>query len=522
MKQIRYIIKATLLSAAIACTSCDDWFSIYPESEMVYEDFWADKNDVFSMLGSCYRGMIEPGFMERLIVWGELRSDNIVAGPNLSAGDDLQYLLEANVTSSNGYASWSDFYKVINYCNTLILYAPDVKDKDPNFTQEELDMCLAEAKAVRAFCYFTLVRTFRDVPYITEPYTDDTQNFYTAQTSPDRLVNTLIADLEACVDDANDRFPQLTYTKGRFTKNGIRALIADMALWQGDYQKCVQYCDDVLTDTKNFLALEPYSKYNYNVFIAGNSTESIFELQFIQENIPNYVVNEFYGRSGSGSTRNTYQKLSAYDLCQDNANSLFGETDVRKYDAFFKSGSAAMIPIQKYVAMRTESATGTVRESDYTIVSNSKNWVVYRLSDIYLMKAEALATIGTDLQGALDMVSKTYDRANPTLNAGSLQLSSYNTPDAMRKLVLDERQREFIFEGKRYFDLIRLARYEKSTENIVSNYLLRKYGNLDQSTTKSKLNTMDAIYMPISADELKLNSLLVQNPFYDISSDVTK
>lgn len=181
-----------------------------------------------------------------------------------------------------------------------------------------------------------------------------------------------------------------------------------------------------------------------------------------------------------------------------------------------------MIPIQKYVAMRTESATGTVRESDYTIVSNSKNWVVYRLSDIYLMKAEALATIGTDLQGALDMVSKTYDRANPTLNAGSLQLSSYNTPDAMRKLVLDERQREFIFEGKRYFDLIRLARYEKSTENIVSNYLLRKYGNLDQSTTKSKLNTMDAIYMPISADELKLNSLLVQNPFYDISSDVTK
>ena len=120
------------------------------------------------------------------------------------------------------------------------------------------------------------------------------------------------------------------------------------------------------------------------------------------------------------------------------------------------------------------------------------------------------------------MVSKTYDRANPTLNAGSLQLSSYNTPDAMRKLVLDERQREFIFEGKRYFDLIRLARYEKSTENIVSNYLLRKYGNLDQSTTKSKLNTMDAIYMPISADELKLNSLLVQNPFYDISSDVTK
>ena len=521
MKQIKYIINATLLSTVMACTSCNDWFSIYPESEMVYEDFWADKNDVLSMLGSCYRGMTEPGFMERLIVWGEVRSDNVVAGPNLSAGDHMQYLLEANVTATNGYASWSDFYKVINYCNTLILYAPGVREKDPNFTQEELNMYLAEAKAVRGFCYFTLVRTFRDVPYIVEPYTDDTQSFYVPQTPADQLLDMLIADLEACVNDASDKFPQTTYTKGRFTKNGIRALIADIALWQGDYQKCIQYCNAVLTDSKNPLRLESYSKYNTNVFILGNSTESIFELQFMQENIPNYVVNEFYGRSGSGSTRGSYQKLSAYDLCPDNTNSLYGEKDVRKYDAFFRSGNP-LIPIQKYIAQRVENATGTVRESDYYISSNSKNWIIYRLSDIYLMKAEALATIGTDLQGALDMVSMTYDRANPTLAAGSLQLSNYNTPDAMRKLVLDERQREFIFEGKRYFDLIRLARYEKTTENVVSNYLLRKYGNLDQATTKSKLNNMDAIYMPIHADELKLNSLLVQNKFYDISSDITK
>ncbi len=521
MKQIKRIIKATLLSVLITCASCDDWFSIYPESEMVYEDFWADKNDVLSMLGSCYRGMIEPGFMERLIVWGEVRSDNVVAGTGLSVGDDLQYLLDANLTATNGYTSWSYFSTVINYCNTLILYAPGVRDKDPNFTQSELNMYLAEAKAVRAFCYFTLVRTFRDVPYITEPYTDDTQDFYVSQCSPDLLINSLIADLESCVEDANDQFPQLAYTKGRFTKNGIRALIADMALWQGDYEKCARYCDEVLADTKSGLLLESYSKYNTSVFITGNSTESIFELQFVQENIPNYVVNEFYGRSGSGSTRNTYQKLSAFDLCQDESSSLFGETDVRRYDAFFKSNSA-MIPIQKYVAQRKENTTGTVRSSDYSVIASSKNWVVYRLSDIYLMKAEALATIGLDLQGALDMVSKTYDRANPKLGAGSLKLSNYNSVEAMRKLVLDERQREFIFEGKRYFDLVRLARYENSTENIVSNYLLRKYGTLDQTTTKSKLNTIDAIYMPISADELKLNSALEQNPFYDISSDITK
>ena len=137
------------------------------------------------------------------------------------------------------------------------------------------------------------------------------------------------------------------------------------------------------------------------------------------------------------------------------------------------------------------------------------------------MKAEALVGIGTDLQGALDLVSKTFDRANPDLGSGSLSISNYNTQSAMRNLVFDERQREFLFEGKRYFDLLRRIRREDGKPaNVVNAYLLKKYSKLDNTTTKSKLSELNALYMPINVDELRANTALKQNPFYVTSSNI--
>ena len=72
------IVMMALLGGTFA--SCESWFDIRPKSETVFEDFWKDENDVLSMVGSCYRGMNETGFIERAIVWGELRSDNVKAG----------------------------------------------------------------------------------------------------------------------------------------------------------------------------------------------------------------------------------------------------------------------------------------------------------------------------------------------------------------------------------------------------------------------------------------------------------
>ena len=141
------------------------------------------------------------------------------------------------------------------------------------------------------------------------------------------------------------------------------------------------------------------------------------------------------------------------------------------------------------------------------------------------MKAEALAEIGgaANLEEAVDLVSYTYDRAHPDLEEGSLK-GKYTNQSEVRNLVFDERQREFLFEGKRYFDIVRRARREGSVTALVNTYLLRKYVamSLNQTTVLSKINDIDAIYMPIHQDELRLNSLLEQNAFYKTSEDISK
>ncbi|HET9571558.1 MAG TPA: RagB/SusD family nutrient uptake outer membrane protein [Bacteroidales bacterium] len=507
----------------ISLSACTDWFDLRPQSETIHEEFWKDESDVKSMVGSCYREMNEPSFLERLIVWGEVRSDNVVKGMNPNR--DITYLLNLGLNSTNSYTYWNDFYKVINYCNNVIYYAPDVRKMDPNFTEGQLRAYLAEVKGIRALCYFTLVRTFKDIPFVTKPTIGDSESFEVAQSTPEFVVDFLIEDLKSCENNAVSGYENKNYDKGRMTQKSIRALLADLYLWKDDYENCITYCNKILDDQSTGLVLEPSAVYNKNVFIDGNSKESIFELQFDAKNIQNYVIYEMYEKSGgnfvAGSRPgyNTYQ-LSSYDFA--NKTTLFGKSDLRGKNAYQPVSSGAFFPIMKYIANPIANLSGTVSESDYQMTVSSPNWIFYRLPDIYLMKAEALVEIGgqPNLEEAFGLVSKTYDRANPDLGIGSLQFSNFNSQAMMRDLVLDERQREFMFEGKRYFDLMRRIHREGTPTNVVGTYLMKKYAFLDQATAESRLSDMNALFMPINANELKLNTLLKQNPFYTISSDI--
>ena len=499
----------------LSATSCDDFFELKPQNEMVLEDFWKTESDVLSVVGSCYRSMQEPGFMQRLIVWGEFRSDNCILGSG--DGGDLNNIANLNLLPANGYSSWGDFYSVINLCNTVEHFAPLAYENDPNFTEGQLKGYLAEVKGVRAFCYYTLVRAFRDIPFSTEPVIDDTVVFRKPQADPDSIVNFLIDDLIKIEPYAITEWSKEEYTKGRMTQNAIRCLIADMCLWQGRYAEAEEYCNRVLTDGNAELMLVNPTNYNKRVFVDGNSTESIFELQFNRSIIPNYAICEFYGISGG---RGPQKQIVAYDFT---TTELWDETDVRQYDFYFADEAAGTFPIKKFVAYRNEIDIPTqLRESNYVNVGDNAgntNWILYRLPDIYLMKAEALTEQNKSLDEAFTLVKMVYDRANSASPEGLS--GSYGNQEAMRELILDERQREFMFEGKRYFDLLRAIKKDPSRmQLIVSTYLIPKYITLDQATVSSKMKDLDALYMPINEGELKANHQLKQNPFYETSSDI--
>jgi len=532
MKNIKYILLA--IAFLLLTPACSDYFNNKPESQLLLDDFWKKESDVDAVVRACYRAMQEPDFMWRVMIWGELRSDNVITDP--SAAENEKQMNNMNILATNGDCSWTPFYKVINYCNTVLKYAPQVEELDPNFTRADLQAAEAEVLAIRALSYFYLVRTYRDVPLSLEATISDDQPLAIAQSSPEVVLQQITTDLLQAEEWALTSYPTIKYTKGRMTKDAIRAILADVYLWRKEYANCITYCDKLINATTivsnysggtmvvpkyELIKEEPFSL----IFDHGNSSESIFELQFSTD-----VKNDALTRNktekddihnGLYGSETQIGVLTATNAYADSESELvFPKTDIRKSN-FISSLKAEKSTFKIFKYLGSASAKGI--EYSYSYKLTSPNWIFYRITDIMLMKAEALVQQNSseaDLKLALNLVNKTYMRANPTLEADSLLFNNYKTVTAMEKLVLLERQRELMFEGKRWFDLVRNAERKNSTAELVD-YVMFKY-TTNQSTIMSKLSVMNAIYLPIDDDELKVNPLLKQNPYYQVSNTIVK
>ncbi|MCM1109593.1 MAG: RagB/SusD family nutrient uptake outer membrane protein [Clostridium sp.] len=508
---LKYTVLATAVSMTM--TSCDDFFDLRPTNKMVIDDYWQSEDDVLAVTASIYDQLNSEGCMQRLLLWSEFRSDNCLLSN--TDNSDISAFSTLTLSPTNGYTSWGDFYTAINYCNTVEAFAPRVCEASPTFTRAQLDAYIAEVRGLRALCYFTLIRTFRDIPFVLEPTIDDEVEFDVPQSDPDDIVDYLINDLKEYEGRAQTSFANTLYLHGRMTQAGIRALLADMLLWRGRWSECIEYCDKILTDANNPLSLVEGANYASQVFINGNSRESIFELQFSGSTTPNYALRKFYGKSDGGYGE---QYFIANDV-----SSIFELTDARLYNSMqFNGVSDATRCITKYAQSVTNPFTANDRRYNPTDLTNS-NWIFYRLADIYLMKAEALAESNGDLETVWELCSKTYDRANYNSEAGLLPHPA--TTEEARNLVMNERQREFMFEGKRYFDILRrIKNHPDEFQNMVANYLKPRYirEKVDNQTINAKLISVDALYMPINNNELRHNTQLVQNPFYKTSSNIEK
>jgi SusD family. len=517
MKNTKIIISIIVLSLGLG--GCTDWLSIRPEGQTVLDDFWKSESQATSELAACYKGMTDNDFMERMLVWGEVRSDNVVPGAFIYV--DLLKVLNQNISPTNAYANWSSVYKVINYCNTFLHYAPGVVNSDQNFTLTKLHSLESEALAIRSLCYFYLVRAYKEVPLVLDPSINDTQNYAVAKATERQILDQIIADLLQAKQYARIEYASGEYNKGRFTLTSINALLADVYLWDQQYANCVAVCNSVLSD--NTLELVAGENMISDVFYKGNSTESIFELQFDKKNIQyNYLVNNMFGvfSAQTGSelsfpvylvSGNTYSPFKY-------AASAAGESqnDIRETNFYGTTTNGSGYSIYKYALSQCTTNSDQTVNPVYRTSGSTTNWILYRLSDVILMKAEALVqqdNSDSDLKEALHMVNITYHRSN--VNSDTLQFANYPDKGSMTKLVLRERQRELMFEGKRWFDLMRLVR-RNNDPSVALAYLSPKLSG--DVLSKNKLSVIDALYMPIAKSELDVNPNLKQNPFYENTS----
>jgi hypothetical protein len=475
-------------------TSCEDFLELMPKDGLVAGEYWQKKEDVEAVLMGAYQTFAQ--IHDRLFMYGEIRGDMLEI---FRAPEYQSQIIYGNVEPNNQLCEWGDFYKVINYCNFVIENAPDVRSLDNTFTEFQMKAYQAEASYLRGLAYFYLVRIFKEVPLVLKPTDGDGIDFFPFKSADTTILRVIKEDLKSALITVKEDYGTIENNKGRANKGAINALIADIALWNFEYDECLKYIQNI--ENLGYELLIPGDLYD--VFYPGNSLESIFEFQFDQASNQNSSLNTLVNQN------NGHYRVSEFAI-EILSPKVSGETI--RGNVSLGSINAEEFTIWKYL--------GTVPDGKSSRSSSeirSQNWVVYRYADIMLMKAEALSqsTI-PDYEAAENIINLVRARAlmNP--------LSITANPVAFEDAILLERAKELSFEGKRWFDLVRMGRRnDYSRKNNLIKIIIEDVSSAQKLVLASKLTDPYGWYLPIHFNEIEANGNLRQNPYYEAYQENT-
>ncbi|MDR0572642.1 MAG: RagB/SusD family nutrient uptake outer membrane protein [Tannerella sp.] len=502
-----------LIAGGLLSNACSDWLDILPKNEQVTADYWKAKEDVEAMIASGYYYMCAT--TTYLIDWGELRGSSIFAYNSLEKGK----LQNFQLTASSSLCKWNVFYQVINMANSVIKYAPDVREIDETYSEAAMRSHQAEAYFMRALMYFYLVRNFKETPLVLEPYVDDSAPYKIAKVSEEQIIARIKADIKTALDSgaAKEFYGDDEWNganKGRITQWALYALMADVCLWSEDYDNCIVYADYLINATASWrpvFMLVP--EQWFTIFYPGNSNESIFEF--------NWDAATYGTTSGSPSNYFTVAASGEYQYSPAMIERLEAETqevilEGRKqvrtlWGAYVvpAEGSDARC-IWKYQGQGIDMLTATRTSKD-------ANYIIYRMADVMLMKAEALIWKGTDSwPEALNIINQIRNRSY--LN--NLDISLDETDEqGLLEVLLNERDIELAAEGKRWYDLLRFGKSKNyKYKSIFIEMIVENNSSVNDSWIRSTLKNDYAWYLPVSQDEIEVNDLLEQNPYYQVTN----
>lgn len=591
--------------AGLSMTSCNDFLTLYPLDKVVEENFWEDKNDLEGVRYGAYMQMA--GTLEKLIAWGDARSDAYQYNTDNPDVSIYREIMLANPDSTMGIYDWGAVYTTINYCNKVLSHGDEILENDPQFTPTEWQQMKAELTALRALNYFYLIRAFKDIPFTFDVINSDEDVRTFKNTLQMDVLNALIDDVESVAGKGKSRFPNDADTKGLMTNTAIYALLAEMYLWRSalregrlavvsgepvytqedvfaDARKVIEYGQksldalslqnqqitnssyDRATNKKDTYGSglknadlikneDMYGDYQQNsrsievssfeaIFERGNSEESMFEIQFSSSDRRNSgflrslwgykTDNRFLFTVSNEAIKNALNNIEMTNDCRTwycCANGRYLYTDATKEN----DTNAKNYYCLKWLRCIFDKATsnGTLNVDIYNDISTTSysNWIIYRMTDVMLMMAEAHAVLGNypQCRNIVDAIQKRSMLDQTT----KLSKGTENSKDACIKLVMNERLVELLGEGKRWFDLVRYAERIGGGTNpdprepqffngadgvsqMVENYLAKGAYSKLKSNMKSRMQNRYGLYSPIYYRERSANYYEIpQNPVWN-------
>lgn len=466
MKQIHIFILIFLLVGS----GCNKELELAPPDKLPNEEALSDIKGIQAAVSGMYAGMRSASYYGRsYLVIPELAADNVYISSSNSNRYLSAYRLQWLTSDADLTGVWNQAYAVILRANNII----NSIDKIPDGTEEEKNEAVGQALFIRALCHFDLCRLFAE-PYVIGggsqlgvPYVKTFEIGSPKRNTVEEVYTQIIADLvQAKAYLKTDK--SSPYNANAYAAS---ALLARVYLYKNDNVNAAIEATNVIDAGYSIQDADELADF-YNT---PGTEEEIFTLRFLAtETAGSNNLGNMYLKPGYGDIRVSPDIVNIFDPADARRTSFIGPF----------TGSP--------------SEFQNIKFSGQDGIAGLYSTKILRISEIYLIRAEA-----NTKQSKYDEAIEDVNVIRQHRNLEDLQ----NIPNnQVLAEVLEERRKEFMFEGHRYFDLLR------NKQNIVRDYC----GNPNQLNVPNctiEATSLTAI-PPIPQREIDVNTNMEQNEGY--------
>ncbi len=482
MRKIAYI---PLVALSFALFSCTDTLDLQPKSDLTEKNFFKKTSDVELALVGCYDGL-QTMSLSRDFVLMDMRSD---LSTSILAEGEYGYIdtfVKDIVESGDMYTYWKSCFNALSRANLVLQYLDVVTD------DEIRDRIEAEARFIRAYIYFNMVRLWGDLPLLDRPISAGEKEMFKRQPATDIYQKIIIPDLQFGISSAS--FPDMT--KGKANKTAAKALLAKVYLTLNRHDEAKSLLAGMINfgnPANSSIAGVGLTEEYATIFSASTkwTSEILFAIQFNSSSGEGQTFSYEFSSFGAFRGLNT---PTAPFLAECEADPVRYQTNITIED----NGSLYTV-CGKFIEEGTKPS-----QKD-----NAADMPILRFADVLLMYTEAV--LGAPSESYVN-TSTSDANAVAAYNAVRARAGYEPVGSVTRNELLLERKLEFAFENHRWFDLQRIAG-KKETIRIMEEHGVDP--TLESKQYFSKVEEFQLIY-PIPGREIRVigKDILTQNPGY--------
>jgi hypothetical protein len=490
---MKKIIITFILSAGLF-VSCAD-LEVTPTSFVTEDNYFKTQDDAIASVSAVYASLsLDPGeqslFGRNLYFLTDMATDYAAAGvsatnPQVRALSSLTH----DATSDRVQVAWRQIYAGINRANVSIDNIPKVAG-----TEAVKNRLILEAKFIRGLLYFQAVRLWGGVPIVLhEPTSIQLESLKSKRASVEEVYTQIISDLKDA-EGLPSTYP--ANDAGRATSGAAKAILAKVYLTRKDWPNAIAKSREVINGGYGYALFESFG----DIFAKAkkNGKEHIFSVQFE----PNQAGNGSSGSTFQATSFTGFTATEPADIISDVAlfYDIFAAGDLRRDVTFAKQlpnpATGTLYTFPKPIFKKYLDLTNLATPSNVAI-----NFPLIRYADILLSLAEAINEQGTPTPEAYELINQVRRRAfgKPiTTPDATVDLSGLNQV-TFRAAIQEERKKEFMQEGQRWFDLVRWGTLVTEIKKV---------------TAKNSVSERNNLY-PIPQSERNIDPVgLPQNPGY--------